>query len=80
MDRKREVEMYLKKKKQRNILISNLKGLFVILTVLMNLIFCMHMFVYRMQNPSLTGTELMIYAIIKFWWLGIMAFISGLLV
>ena len=58
---------------------KNIKDLFVVITLIISLICSIQIFIYRMQNPHLTGTELMLYGLSKYWWCVIMIIISGLI-
>lgn len=57
---------------------DNIKTLFVLLTYIIGIICGIQMLLYRFQNPHLTGTELMIYGFSRYWWVFLMAVISGL--
>ena len=68
MKREEDVEEYLRKKKNK----EDLTNIFKIGIALAGIIICLICgiltFIYRLQNPHLTETELMIYAVSKYWW------------
>ncbi len=56
-------------------MIDKLKILYIFLTIIIAFVCGIYMFVYRMNNPLMTETQLMLYALRKFWWLLIMALV-----
>ncbi len=58
---------------------ENIKNLFIVITMVISLICIILIFIYGIQNPYLTGTELMLYGLSKYWWCVIMVIISGLI-
>ena len=67
-DRKKEVEEYLQKKKQCEKLIDSIKIILSLLGIIVCIITGILVFIYRLRNPHLTETELLIYSISKYWW------------
>ena len=55
-DRKKEVEEYLQKKKQREKLIDSIKIIISLLGIIVCIITGILVFIYRLQNPHLTET------------------------
>lgn len=56
-------------------MINKFKILFVFLTIIITFVCGFYMFVYRINHPLMTETELMLYTLRKFWWLLIMALV-----
>lgn len=77
-DREREVEEFLNKKRDRNTWIDLFRVLFKFLTLIGIAVCGIHVFIYRMQNPHMTETQIMLFVLSKYWWLCIMAFASAL--
>lgn len=59
------------KKKIKDLLMIACYLLFM-LSVVLVLGISVYMFIYRIQNPTLTETQITIYSIKKFWWLYVM--------
>ena len=53
-------------------MINKFKIIYVFLTIIITFVCGIYMFVYRMNNPLMTETQLMLYTLRKFWWLLIM--------
>ncbi len=77
-DREREVEKFLNKKRNRNAWIDLFKVLLRFLTFIAIVICAIHIFIYRIQNPHMTETQIMLFVLSKYWWLCIMAFVSAI--
>lgn len=75
-NREKEIEDYLQKKKQREILIDSIKIILSLLGIIVFLITGILLFIHRLRNPHLTETELLIYSISKYWW-AVLWFIIG---
>lgn len=56
-------------------MINKLKILYVFLTIIITFVCGLYMFLYRVNNPLMTETQLMLYTLRKFWWLIIMVLV-----
>lgn len=66
--REKEVEEYLEKKKNKEDLITSLKTLIALAGIITAIITGILCFIYSLQNPQLTRTQIMIYSMKKYWW------------
>lgn len=65
------------RKKKINDLLEKVKVLFIVSSILIGIIVLIILFSYRIENPQLTETELMIYSFRKYWWAWLLILISG---
>lgn len=63
-------------RKKINDLLEKVKVLFIVFSILIGIIVSIILFSYRIENPQLTETELMIYSFTKYWWAWLLILIS----
>lgn len=78
-EQEKQVENYLKKKRDKEIFIDALKNFFQIISYFIGVICCVLIFIHKIRNPHLTETEVMLYSFSKYWWVALLVIISTLI-
>lgn len=77
IDRENEIENYLLKRKKKENFTNALKGLFQIISYIIGIICCFFIFIYKIKNPHLTETEIMLYSFSKYWRVVLLVIVSA---
>lgn len=78
-EQEKQVENYLRKRSDRDSFIEALKNLLQIISYIIGVICCVLIFIYKIKNPHLTETEIMLYSFSKYWWVALFVIISTLI-
>ena len=78
-DREKEVEEYLNRKRRKENIVGSIKILFMFISWIVGIVCCILLLIYRIKNPHLTETELMLYSLSHYWWVYLLVIISTLI-
>ena len=86
-DREKEADEYLNRKRRKEYIVDLIKEniidfikvLFMFISLISGIVCCVLIFIYRINNPNLTETEIILYSFSHYWWFYLLFIISILI-